>query len=163
MHLMYNMVCAQKLGHRDGNYPLCPSTPESNDHIFFGCFKAQRGWVATTIFYKPHSKDNSLVESQSFIDILDGALQKTLVGTARLYVIYHTYWELWNQRNDRVYNHKHPIFSARATTELTKEHIAAATKYSLSYKKRQRLKKATKYILPFRVISALNQEPPTSN
>lgn len=158
MNSMYNMVRAQKLGHGDGYCPLCPGHEETNEHIFFLCFKAQRGWGATVLFYEPHPRDSSLIEAQSIRDIIDGCLEKSPVATARLFVVHHTCWELWNQRNDRTYNHKHPIFSARKTAELAKEHIAAAARYNMSYKKRRRLRKATEYILPCRPLNALQEE-----
>lgn len=53
MHSMYNMVCTQKLGHGDGCCPIFPSQLEYTEHIFLSCFKAQRIWAATAIFYEP--------------------------------------------------------------------------------------------------------------
>lgn len=132
MHLMYNLARAQTLGHGDDTCPICPGQQETNEHIFFSCFKAQRGWAATAIFYEQQPLDNTLNDARSIIDIIDGSLQKSVVGTARLFVIYHTCWEPWNQRNDRVYNNKHPLFSARATAELAREHIIVAACYSQS-------------------------------
>lgn len=58
------------------------------------------------------------------------------MDTALLFVVYHTCWELWDQKNDQMYNHKHPTFSARKIVELAKEHIVVATRYSMSYKKK---------------------------
>lgn len=72
--------------------------------MFFHYFKAQRGWASTALFYEANPLDNSLVDVRSILDIIDGSLQKTPESTTRLFVIYQTYWELWNQRNDRMYN-----------------------------------------------------------
>lgn len=81
------------------------------------------------------------------IDIIDRSLQKTPVGITCL-LTYHTYWELWKQQNDHVYNHKHPRFVAQEIADMAKKHIATTTKYNNSYKKLQRLRKASEFILP---------------
>lgn len=84
------------------------------------------------IFYEANTLDNCLIKAYSIIDIIDGSLAKTPMEVAWLVVIYHTCWELWNQHNDQIYNHKHPTFSIRAMIELAKEHMATVAWYSMS-------------------------------
>lgn len=59
------------------------------------------------IFYEENPLDCCLFKACSIIDIIDGSLTKTPMEKTQLFIIYHTYWEIWNQRNDRIYNHKH--------------------------------------------------------
>lgn len=77
MNSMYNMVKVQKLGHGSGCCTLCPDELEMNDHIFFWCCKAQHRWASTTSFYKPQPQNNSLVDANSMLDIMNNNLQKT--------------------------------------------------------------------------------------
>lgn len=134
------MVRTHKIGHEDNFFSLCPRQPETNDHIFFCFQKAQRGWAAIAILYERQPLNNSLVNAQSIIDIIGNSLSKSPVNTTRLFVVYHTCWNLWTHRNDKVYNHyKQPQLSPLVTTDQAKEHIAVAAKYSNSYKKRRQL------------------------
>lgn len=147
---MYNMERAQRIGHGDGCCFVYPGKIETNEHIFFHCIKAHRGWAATTIYYEDTPQDNTILDANSIIDIIDNSLQKTLQGTAKLFVIYHTCWTLWSQRNDRMYSAQRPTFSPRITADQAQDHIEVATKYSNSHKKKMRLKKAATLILPSR-------------
>lgn len=149
MNSIYNLVRAQKIGYGDNFFTLYPSQPKTNHHIFFQCYKSEQGWAATTIFYKQQPLNNSLVDAQLILDIIDGNLSKSPTDTTILSLVYHTSWKLWTQHNDRVYNHKHPLFSLLATANQAKEHIAVVDRYNKSHKKRRRLKKATTYITPF--------------
>lgn len=63
MNNMYNEEQAEKIGHEDGNYKLCPSVLESNEQIFLSFPNARRGWAATTLYYEDYPNDNSLVET----------------------------------------------------------------------------------------------------
>lgn len=155
---MYNMICSQKLGHGDGCCPLCPGFEETNEHILFHCFKAQCGWAAIALFYEADTLNSSLTEAHSIMDIIDGCLEKTPLDTVRLFVVYHTSWELWDQHNDWMYNQKHPTFFAKKIAELAKERINVVARYSMSYKKWRRLKSAEEFIPPFRPALGMLQE-----
>lgn len=128
MNSMYNMERVQKVGHGDGCCTVCPSTQETNEHIFFGCYKARRGWVATILYYEAAPQESSVAAANPIIDILDGCLKKMPHDIAMLSVLYHTYWALWNHRNERLYQGCSPQFSPRVTTEQEIEHIMATTK-----------------------------------
>lgn len=81
----------------------CLGTIETPKHIFFNYFKAQCGWDENALFFKADPYSTYLVDTNSFIDILDSALAKTTLGTARIYVVYHTVWTLCLHKNNRVY------------------------------------------------------------
>lgn len=149
MNNMYNLVFIQKIGHGNGDFPMCQGHPETNDHIFFCCSKVQKAWTTTTIYYKQHPQTSSLVDARYVIDVINGSLSKASADIAYLFVVYHTCWGLWNQRNDKIYNNKHPHFSPSITVDLTLENIEVAASYNTSYKKQRRLWKAIKLITPF--------------
>lgn len=154
MNSMYNQARAQKIGHMDGCCSLYLGQQENNEHMFFHYFKAQRGWASTALFYEANPLDNSLVDVRSILDIIDGSLQKTPESTTRLFVIYQTYWELWNQRNDRMYNKNtlhspiEPLWNWPRSTFQQQP----ATKTSSSYKKCRRLRKVVELILPSTMV-----------
>lgn len=94
MHGLYMLDKAHRLGHGDGFYMACSGTMKMPEHIFFDCFKAQRGWVGNVLLFEPDPYASYLIGKNSFINILDSALEKTSMGTAQLYVVYQTAWTL---------------------------------------------------------------------
>lgn len=130
------MEGAQKTGHGDGCCNICPGQLETNEHIFFTCSKARRGWAANAIYYEESPQESALVDATSIIDIVDDSLHKTPHDTTRLFVIYHTCWSLWNHCNNMMYSTQRPQFSPRIIVDQAREHIVVATQYYTAHKKK---------------------------
>lgn len=117
-----------------------------NEHIFFKCSKAQRGWAATAIYYKEFPQDSALVDAISIINIIDGCLTKSPQGTAQLFIVYHTCWALWSHQNDQMYSTRRPQSLPRVIANQATEHITVAAQYCNSHKKRSWLRQAAHLI-----------------
>lgn len=139
---------AFRLGKGDGYYKSCPRIIEDPNHIFFHCSQAQRGWASNALYYEVDPANNYLNLANSFIDILDGALTKSPMGTARIYVVHQTCWALWKHRNSRLYNNQHFCFSPWIYTKCARENLKAIIKYCNSTKKKKRIRKALTLIVP---------------
>lgn len=88
--LMNNMERAQKVKHRDGCCLQCPGIPETNEHIFFDCYKAKQAWAATTVYYEATPQESLIAKASLVVDLFDSFLQMTLHDTTKIFVIYHT-------------------------------------------------------------------------
>lgn len=102
VHGIYTLDMAQKLRHGNGCCTVCPGTQKTPEHIFHSYLKDQRGWAGNALYFKPNPYKIYLVDTSSFIDILDSGLAKTPIGSLRLFVIYQTCWTLWLHRNNHI-------------------------------------------------------------
>lgn len=85
---------ASRLGKGNGCYKSFPRIKKDLDHIFFHYNQAQRGWASNALYYEADPAKNYLNLVNSFIDILDRALSKSPMETARIYVVHQTCWTL---------------------------------------------------------------------
>lgn len=86
--------------------------------------------------------------TSSFIDILDSALTKSVLGTTKIYVIYQTAWTLWLHRNNRVYQNRPLRFAPQINAEMARAYLEGASQYTASHKKRRRMTQAMAFIIP---------------
>lgn len=149
MHGLYTLDRGHKLGHGDGFCMACLGIRESLEHIFFHCFNAQRGWAGNALFFEPDPYSSYLVDTNSFINILDSALDKTTKGIGRIYVIYQTAWTLWLHHNIKVYQNRPLRFAPQINAELAKAYLEVDLQYMTLHKKRRRMSQAVTYIVPY--------------
>lgn len=97
------------MGHGRGFCTICPGVTKTCNHIFFTC----HGWAQNAIFYITYPKESTLTCATSFVDILDGGLDKTPPRTTYAFVVYQTCWNLWLHHNQHVFNYKFPNISPR--------------------------------------------------
>lgn len=135
---------------------ICPSLnflglSRSNWNIgthIFTCEKGQQGWAGNALFFELDPYSNYLVEAESFIDILDNDLAKTISRTAELFVIYQTSWTLWLHQNSCIYQDKPLRFAPQINADLAIAHLDATCKYSSSHKKKRWMSQAITLIIP---------------
>lgn len=96
---LFTQERAQKIGKSDDSCKSCFDTQESPEHIFFDCLHARRAWAGNAILFIEDPTISSLATTTSFIDILDDVLGKSANDIAALFIVYHTCWTLWRQRN----------------------------------------------------------------
>lgn len=148
MHGIYTQERARWLGHGDGCCTLCLGTPKTPEHIFYSCLKAQRGWAGNALNFESNPYESFLVDTSSFLDILDNGLSRTPTGISRLFVIFQTCWSLWLHKNNHVYQHRSPCFAPRINAEQVVAHLDATSRYTSSHKKRMRMQQAYALITP---------------
>lgn len=153
---LFTQERALKLGRGDGFCKSCPGIIEDPDHIFYHCQQAQRGWASNALYYEADPSNNSLIHTNSFIDILDEALDKSPQGTTRIYVIHQTCWALWKHRNGRLYNNQHCRFAPSVYAERAKESLEASIRYCTATKKKTRMRKALALIVPYHTPTPAN-------
>jgi hypothetical protein len=126
-----------------GTCTHCHSAIESIPHIFFNSPFARDMWIQTAKYYGAPNNNNMVVNSNSFLDLLDHCQGNKALNTAQTLILYKMAFMIWKLRNKEVFHNKERGISITHIAHLAKMHALAIINYTKSLKKKQRMTSAS--------------------